>query len=281
MCTPFNPAGFHFGKIQNPGERLLHLELSGGSYDVLTNMFPLFPKHMLLVCNQLVPQQMTQAHLQSIGELIRPSTFCAYFNSWAASASVNHFHCHVIDELPPVAMLPLEPGTPLGSGVRPLRPVGFPGHCYVFEWSRVELVSAAIWAMQQDNQPHNLLFTPHYIYVWPKPRERPERSFELYAETVGGPELLGSFTVYGEDDFQQLQPEHAAELFQINTAPLPARLRNFGRALDDSYTSIGTVSQPYGRRGLLQQIRPSVSLDSALIRPSLSLGSEGRGCLTR
>ena len=28
--------------------------------------------------------------------------------------------------------------------------------------------------------------------------ERPARSFDLYPETVGGPELLGSFTVYGE-----------------------------------------------------------------------------------
>ena len=37
------------------------------------------------------------------------SAFCAYFNSWRASASVNHFHCHLIEELPPVALLPLVP----------------------------------------------------------------------------------------------------------------------------------------------------------------------------
>ena len=27
VCTPFNPDGFHFGKIRNPGERLLTLTL--------------------------------------------------------------------------------------------------------------------------------------------------------------------------------------------------------------------------------------------------------------
>jgi len=262
VCTPFDPTGFHFGKIKNPGERLLHLELIGGSYDVLTNKFPLFSKHMLLVCNQLVPQQMTGAHLSSIGQLIRPSSFCAYFNSWCASASVNHFHCHIIDELPPVAAMPLEPCGRLISGVRPLRPKGFPGHCYVFEWCHVELVSAAIWAMQEDNQPHNLLFTPRHIYVWPKPLQRPARSFDLYPETVGGPELLGSFTVYLEEDFARLQSEHAAELFEINTAPLPARLRNYGRALDDIEGTISTVPQIRERR-VLSGIRPSQSLDSA------------------
>mmetsp|Transcript_3160 Transcript_3160/g.4568 ORF Transcript_3160/g.4568 Transcript_3160/m.4568 type:complete len:225 (+) Transcript_3160:472-1146(+) len=217
---------------------------------------------MLLVCNELVPQQMTAAHLQSVGQLIRPSSFCAYFNSWCASASVNHFHCHIIDEHPPVTLLPLEPCARLISGVRPLRPNGFPGHCYVFEWCHVDLVAAAVWAMQQDNQPHNLLFTPHHIYVWPKPHQRPERSFELYPETVGGPELLGSFTVYQQEDFMRLQPEHAAELFEINTAPLPARLRNFGRALDDIEGTISTVPQIRERR-VLTAIRPSQSLDSA------------------
>ena len=28
VCTPFNPAGFHFGKIRNENERLLRLRLA-------------------------------------------------------------------------------------------------------------------------------------------------------------------------------------------------------------------------------------------------------------
>lgn len=271
VCTPFDHAGFHFGKIKNSGERLLSLELTGGRYEVLTNKFPLFPKHMLLVCTELVPQQMTQAHLRSIGELIRPTSFCAYFNSWCASASVNHFHCHVIDELPPVARMPLVAGPPLASGVRPLQPRAFPGNCYVFEWSQLEHVAAAIWAMQEDNQPHNLLFTPAYVYVWPKPLQRPERSFELYPETVGGPELLGSFTVYQEADFARLTQLDAAELFQINTAPLPARLRICGRANDDSSIGMSASATTLADRRVFAAIRPSQSFDSA----------EPRGCLVR
>mmetsp|Transcript_23106 Transcript_23106/g.66204 ORF Transcript_23106/g.66204 Transcript_23106/m.66204 type:complete len:380 (-) Transcript_23106:462-1601(-) len=179
VCTPFDPDAFHFGKIRNPAERLLRLQLTGGRYDLLTNKFPLFPKHMLLVSASLVPQQMTMPHLRSVGELIRPSSFCAYFNSWCASASVNHFHCHVIDELPPVAKLALVPGAVLAGGVETLRPDGFPGHCYVYGWSQVGEVGAAVWAMQKANQPHNLLFSPKHVYVWPKPLQRPARCLGL------------------------------------------------------------------------------------------------------
>ena len=53
-------------------------------------------------------------------------------------------------------------------------------------------LDSVIIAMQQDNQPHNLLLTPKFIYVFPKPHARPARTFELYPETVGGPELIGS-----------------------------------------------------------------------------------------
>jgi hypothetical protein len=226
VCTPFNHNGFHFGKIRNERERMIKLALAGGRYDVLTNKFPLFPKHMLLVCQDLVPQQMTQSHLASITQLLAHTTFCAYYNSWCASASVNHFHCHVIDEFPPVTAYPLVPGPTLSAhgGMRCLMPHGFPGHCYVFPTSSSAVVAEAVYAMQADNQPHNLLFTPSYIYVFPKPLSRPTRSQELYPETVGGPELIGSFTLYTRCHYDALTGEGANELMAINTAPLPSRL---------------------------------------------------------
>ena len=52
-----------------------------------------------------VAQQMTSAHLGAIAELLQSCSMSAYFNSWCASASVNHFHCHCIDETPPVARI--------------------------------------------------------------------------------------------------------------------------------------------------------------------------------
>ena len=70
-------------------------------------------------------------------------------------------------------------------------------------------------------QPHNLVFARGHVYVFPKPLVRPQRSFELYPETVGGPELAGSFTVYRDDDYEALSAAAADELFRINTAPLP------------------------------------------------------------
>ena len=224
VCTPFNPDGFHFGKIRNEKERLMNLQLGAGRYDVLTNKFPLFHKHMLLVADALVPQQMTGTHLSAITELLSATTgFCAYFNSWCASASVNHFHCHLIDEHPPVTTFPLVDG-PMVKGVRSLRPDGFKGTCYCFASSSLELVESLIKAMQVDNQPHNLLFTPRLVYVFPKPHVRPSRSFDLYPETVGGPELIGSFTVYQQEDYDALTLEGVEALCRMNTAPLPARL---------------------------------------------------------
>jgi len=224
VCTPFDPNGFNFSRIRNPEERLLRLEFEGGTYEVLTNKFPLFERHMLLVCTQLVPQQLTLGHLLAITELLRACSFCAYFNSWCASASVNHFHCHLIDELPPVAALPLTDGPVLsggGASVRAKTPAGFPGVCHVLDVSEVALVHSLVLEMQRANQPHNLLFTPSRIYVWPKPLRRPERSFELYPETVGGPELLGSLTVYDQACYDELDAATMRELLAINTAELP------------------------------------------------------------
>jgi len=248
VCTPFDANKFHFGKISNEKERLVKLILGSASrYDILTNKFPLFPKHMLLVAGALVPQQMTETHLGAIAELLQATTgFCAYFNSWCASASVNHFHVHLIDEFPPVTQLPLVLG-PYVGGTRCLQPHGFPGFCYVVPIAAVGLVDQLVTAMQADNQPHNLLFTPRHVYVFPKPHVRPPRSFELYPETVGGPELIGSFTVYQQHDFDVLMPEHAAALCRMNTAPLPSRILQAGVSFDDSAlraTATTTAAMP-------------------------------------
>lgn len=229
VCTPFDPNAFNFSKIKNPRERIVQLKLRSGKYDVLSNKFPLFPKHMLLVAQAPVAQQMTYNHLAAITDLLQACSMSAYFNSWRASASVNHFHCHLIDEMPPVTALPLVSG-PLVNGQRSWQPQGFPGFCYVFETHQLALVDDVVRAMQDDNQPHNLLFTSRrpLVYVFPKPHQRPSRSFDLYPETVGGPELIGSFTVYNESDYAALTPASADELVRINTAPLPSRLLRRG-----------------------------------------------------
>lgn len=224
VVTPFNPDGFHFRKIKNPEERIASVALSSGQYHVLTNRFPLFRRHMLLVADELVPQQLNRGHLVAVAELLNQAPgFSAYFNSWRASASVNHFHAHLIDEEPPVTKYPLVPG-PVVLGERSLVPQHYPGFCYVFELTRRELLSKLIVEMQADNQPHNLVFSKGLAYVFPKPHERPDRSFDLYPETVGGPELAGSFTVYSQGDYDALTTAKTDEAVRINTTPLPSRL---------------------------------------------------------
>ena len=139
VCTPFDPSAFNFTKIKDPREKILTpLLLNNAPYEILTNKFPLFAGHMLLVSKLPVAQQMTSAHLGAIAELLQSCSMSAYFNSWCASASVNHFHCHLIDEVPPVAALPLVRG-PLVRGVRCLQPEGFPGFCYVFRLSLIHI----------------------------------------------------------------------------------------------------------------------------------------------
>lgn len=234
VCTPFDESQFHFGKIRDARERLLSLELYGARYHVLTNKYPLFCGHMLLVADALLPQQMTSTHLLAVLDVVRSAGHCAYFNSWCASASVNHFHCHLIDEHPPVTALPLIAGPVIaGVGCQVPSPDGYTGHCYVFDAAAARGVAAVdevVRAMQAENQPHNLLFTPSHVYLWPKPLERPSRSLELYPETVGGPELLGSFTVYTPELYESLEVGHAEELVCINTAPLPPHLLTQGDA---------------------------------------------------
>jgi len=254
--TPFDPSGFNFSKIKNEKERIMTVQLPAGPYEVLTNKFPLFPKHMLLVSKLLVPQQMTFHHLSAVSQLLQASSFCAYFNSWCASASVNHFHCHLIDEFPPITDIPLVSG-PIVLGSRCLQLQGFPGFCYVFPASQLSLVDAVIQAMQADNQPHNLMFTQRHIYVFPKPLQRPERSRELYPETVGGPELIGSFTVYTEDDYNAISASSVDELLRINTAPLPSRLLRRGGGgdgVDDGAVHMSVTHIP-------SVVRASQSLD--------------------
>jgi len=280
VCTPFDPDGFNFGKIRNDRERVVKLGFAGlgehGRYDVLTNKFPLFPKHMLLVAKALVPQQMTGTHLRAIVELQQSSSFCAYFNSWCASASVNHFHVHLIDEFPPVTSLPLVAG-PVVAGVRCLQPQGFPGFCYVFPKSRTfPHVDTAVRAMQQDNQPHNLLFTPRFIYVFPKPLARPARSFELYPETVGGPELIGSFTVYSREVYDGLALEHVDELCRINTAPLPSRLLQHAslspsNGIDDTVVTETATTQRASRATIAPSHTASALPQLPLPHPALHL----------
>lgn len=280
VCTPFDPNGFNFTKIKNDRERLLRLSLAGGQYEILTNKFPLFAGHMLLVSRELVPQQIRAVHLRAISELLAGCTgFSAYFNSWCASASVNHFHCHLVDEQPPVTRHPLVPG-PHVLGARCLVPEGFPGFCFVFETSQLESLADVIIAMQQDNQPHNLLFSGRHVYVFPKPLERPERSFELYPETVGGPELIGSFTVYNQDDYEAITLASAEELCRMNTAPLPSRVLRRGAdapepevVVDDS--TLGTRTEASVAKWLMpaadKRIPGCRSVDAAGPMGSLSM----------
>ena len=63
---------------------------------------------------------------------------------------------------------------------------------------------------------------------------------------MGGPELIGSFTVYTQPDYEALDPNAAFALCRMNTAPLPSRVLSFPRVLshDDASVFTETSSPP-------------------------------------
>ena len=90
---------------------------------------------------------------------------------------------------------------------------------------------------------------------------------------MGGPELLGSFTVYTQRDYDALSAGSCEELVRLNTAPLPSRVLHRGAerrspaTADDSAldTRTDAPSQPQPLRAG-GPIRGSRSLDSSAYR---------------
>jgi len=95
--SPFNPNGFHFGKVQPP-EIFLETKESGMTLSFLYNLFPLAPFHALLVPDRKAnrPQYINDiGQLTFIWEFIyqaRDPNLRIGYNSLGAHASVNQFH---------------------------------------------------------------------------------------------------------------------------------------------------------------------------------------------
>jgi len=219
VCTPFDPTKFNFTKIRNADERLLRTTLAGQPYDFLTNKFPLCTCHSLLVSQDLVAQEMAPKHLAAIQELLGGSTFYAYFNSWGAAASVNHFHMHVIDEKVPLFEASLFRSPMDIEGAASYRIVGHAASHYVLPWANVDAAWNVIERMQKDNVPHNLAFSATHIYIFPRDDTLAltERSLDIYGEKPGGLEMCGIFTVYSQAAYDSLSEGQMCEVLAMNT----------------------------------------------------------------
>merc|ERR1711998_274677 len=217
VCTPLDPTKFNFTKIKNADERLLRTTLAGQPYDFLTNKFPLCTCHSLLVSQDLVPQQMAPKHLEAIHELLGGSSFYAYFNSWGAAASVNHFHMQVIDEKTPLFDFPLERAPDDVMGVPCYRVAGHPASHYVLPWESVGVAWNLIENMQKDNVPHNIAFSASHIYMFPRDDSSAERSLDIYGEKPGGLEMCGIFTVYSQAAYDSFTEVEISQVLAMNT----------------------------------------------------------------
>jgi hypothetical protein len=217
VLHPFDPTKFNFTKIKNADERLLRTTLAGHPYDFLTNKFPLCTCHSLLVSQDQVAQHMVLIHLKAVEELLGGSSFYAYFNSWGAAASVNHFHMHVIDERVPMFDYPLENAPYSCGGVPCFRMVGHPASHYVLPWKHVDAAWTFIQDMQKDNVPHNIAFSASHIYIFPRDFSNANASLDIYAENPGGLEVCGIFTVYKQEIYDNYTQEMIEEVLKLNT----------------------------------------------------------------
>jgi len=221
VCPPLDPTKFNFTKIKNADERMLRTTLAGVQYDFLTNKFPLCTCHSLLVSRELMPQQMAPQHLRAIHELLSGSSFFAYFNSWGAAASVNHFHMHVIDEKTPLFECSLERAPHDAAGAPCYLMPGHPASHSVLAWRDVDAAWRLIEGMQQANVPHNLAFSASHVYIFPRDDSSAEESLDIYGEKPGGLELCGIFTVYSQEAYDNLSEAQLCKVLSMNTCAYP------------------------------------------------------------
>ena len=83
-------------------------DVDDGRYRVVVNMYPLARRHVLVCAADVRPQQLVEADVGAIAALLSESPgLSAWYNSWGASASVNHLHVHVVDDALPALRRPL------------------------------------------------------------------------------------------------------------------------------------------------------------------------------
>ena len=207
---------FNFTKVRSE-ERLALLELADCPYHLVVNKYPAVRGHLLLAAEELRPQVLTLPDLYALREFLCRSSFLAFFNSWCAAATVNHFHFQLIDPPVPIEDFPLESaGQSRGRAVQRLR--GHAAASLVFPAEAVEALWQEVRSLLESNQPHNLFFTRAHTYLFPRNPDPQEKGKELYGgEEPGALEYGGIFITYDRPTFESLTLPRIEELFRRTT----------------------------------------------------------------
>ena len=134
--------------------------------DLFYNKYPFVNLHGLLVVDRKarLPQLLTEQMNQYVFDLTcdltdgMPGVGFGY-NSYGAYASVNHLHFQMfVDE----TGLPVENTIWLHNGGSR----AYPSDCHVFKSS--DTAWSFIQSLHEINQPYNLLYVSHKVYVFPR-----------------------------------------------------------------------------------------------------------------
>ncbi|MDA0842102.1 MAG: hypothetical protein O2857_30440, partial [Planctomycetota bacterium] len=216
---------FNFTKI-HPEERLHTIKLACRQYHVVVNKFPALPQHLLLVADDLRPQILTRRDLQAIHEFIQsinhqPSAIShsclAFFNSWSAAATVNHLHFQIFKGPAPIQGFSME-SVAISYEAPTYRVHGYPADNIVFDAANIDAVWKEVHRLISGNQPHNILFSHTYTYLFPRNPDPTQKGKEIYGEEeVGGIEYAGIFIAYDRQTFDSLTLQRIEELLSRTT----------------------------------------------------------------
>jgi ATP adenylyltransferase/5',5'''-P-1,P-4-tetraphosphate phosphorylase II len=199
--NPFDPHAFHFNKPFLRREALWSGEIHGIETELLYNKFPFVSHHALWVPerDEEWPQFIHHHHHDSLWQLTAelgrslPGIGFGY-NAYGAFCSVNHLHFQLFVRDTP---LPITQPEWRHNGGDKLWPVLV--SCYddpLQAWH-------AIHHYHQQNQPYNLIYLPHRLYLIPR---RLQGSY-THAAWSGGfswYEMAGGMMTFNHDDYRQL-----------------------------------------------------------------------------
>ncbi len=205
----FDPNGFNFNKPFLQKEKLWEGDLLDKKTAIFYNKFPFVRFHCLLVPEreknhqQYLTQQMHEYIWAVVAHLDQnlPGIGFAY-NSYGASASVNHLHFHMFikDQALPVMHSDWRHN---GGGT------DYPLDCHVFDdpkkaWQHIE-------RLHRHQIAYNLLYYQQQMFCIIRKHQSIVR-LPQWSSGFGWYEACGEFTTFNQQDFDKINAEHLNKL---------------------------------------------------------------------
>jgi hypothetical protein len=202
ISRPFDAEGFHFNRPFLRREVFWQGELLGVKVELLYNKFPFMPLHGLLVPDRKaeMPQLLTRRYhefIWSLCEILGEQLpgWGVGFNSYGASASVNHLHFQSFIRQRPLPIAESHWQHNGGDQAYPLAAEVFTS--VADAWERIS-------QLHDTETPYNLLYLPGRLYCLPRKPQGGETQ-TAWSSGFAWYELAGGFTTFRHEDFDNLE----------------------------------------------------------------------------